>query len=95
MEYDADVIRTFAKQLYAQAGRIVFVYAVVIGLMGAAAGYAATGDVSDGSSLGALVGLILGALVGYSVGTSRAFRLKLAAQTSLAQVQIEENTRPR
>ena len=92
MEYDADVIRTFAKQLYTQAGRVVAVYTVLIGLVGMGGGVAAA---QGEFGIAAIIGLIIGGLLGYAMGTSRAFRLKLAAQTALAQVQIEENTKPR
>jgi hypothetical protein len=91
MEYDAEIIRTFAKQLYAQAGRIIFIYGLIVGLIGAGAGGAATG----GSGTSMIIGLVLGILIGVVVGQARAFRLKLEAQVALAQVQIEENTRGR
>lgn len=85
--YDENIIQEFAAKLYDQAQLIVFMYTVGAALIGGLGGY----FVADGG--GAVVGaLVLGA-IGYGVGSSRAFVLKLTAQTALCQVQIERNTR--
>ena len=89
--YDPTVIEKFAADLYSRASSIVFMYTmigVVIGLASAAAP-------SVRASIWQLAILvsIFGAL-GYYIGSTRAFRLRLEAQTALCQVAIERNTRP-
>jgi hypothetical protein len=51
---------------------------------------------SEWRMLGVAEGIVIvaaGALAGYVLGSSRAFALRLQAQTALCQVEIERNTR--
>lgn len=94
-KYDAQVIVTFADDLYRQAGSIAATYAVLgvlIGLvLGAVVGNSVVPD--GGALIGAALGaLLLGALA-FKIGQQRAFALRLQAQVALCQVQIEANTR--
>lgn len=41
-----------------------------------------------------LIGCLVAGLLGYWIGSSKAFSLKLLAQTALCQAKIEENTNP-
>lgn len=60
----------------------------ILGAIAGAVGGAAWGG-GERLFLTVIGGIVLGALV----GNSRAFALRLQAQTALCQVQIEENTR--
>ena len=94
MQYDADIIKSFAAKLYSQATSIVVVFTLFFGILGAVGAAAFMASVRNGFSpivLGA--GVLIGAAIGYSMGSTRAFRLKLEAQIALAQVEIEANTR--
>ncbi|MDE3111778.1 MAG: hypothetical protein KGK34_02445 [Chloroflexota bacterium] len=93
VEYDPSIIRRYAQGLYDRADSIVLLYAVLGGLAGAAVGYAIAVAVRFDVALGAVGGIIVLALIGYAYGESRAFWLRLQAQTALCQVQIEQNTR--
>lgn len=92
-EYDAEVIREFADELYNRAAGIVFMYSLYGFVIGGAAGFLAI-YAAGGSAL--IVGLILGAVgagIGKRIGDKKAFELRLKAQRALVQVKIEENTR--
>lgn len=93
VSYDAQVIQSFADQLYKQAARIVATYAIRGFLLaGPLAGFAAA--VSGRSSIvPALVAGLIGAFIGASMGQGKANALRLQAQTALCQVQIETNTK--
>jgi len=85
--YDPAVIQEFADSLYAQATRIVFAWTalgVLIGFGG--------GCVAGKSEVYGVIGAALLGVLGHAIGTSRAFLLKLQAQTALCQVKIEQNT---
>ena len=85
--YDPSVIRSFAQQLYDRAATIVLVNAGIGLVIGGLVGKLALGN-------GGMVVLgLAGAAAGYFLGSQKAFLLKLQAQISLCQVQIEENTR--
>lgn len=91
IEYDADVIEQFAADLYTRARSLTLTYAFGLGLL---ALFASAAVFAEGGALW-LVGVftVIGAAAGYSIGQSKSFQLKLDAQTALAQVQIEKNTR--
>jgi hypothetical protein len=92
-KYDPSVIQQFADRLYAQAARIVLVYAVFGFTGGAVGGGILTNAALDSFLIGAVFGGgLLGALFAVAAQT-RAFALRLQAQTALCQVQIEMNTR--
>lgn len=90
VKYDARVIVQFAERLYAQAGRVVALYAIVMALGGLAVGKAIGGRDAEGPMV--LVAIV-GGVVGYFVGQARAFLLRLQAQVALCQVEIEHHTR--
>jgi hypothetical protein len=90
VKYEARVITQFAEKLYAQAGRVVILYVVVMALGGLAVGKAIGGRDAEGPMV--LVAL-LGGVLGQFVGQARAFLLRLQAQVALCQVEIERNTR--
>jgi hypothetical protein len=103
VKYDAKVIGKFASQLYRRALWIV-IGATVVGLVCGAvlamlAAVAMTSpyrrmihfQLNEGMIMGALV--VLGGFTGFLIGDSRAFFLRLQAQTALCQAEIEKNTR--
>lgn len=95
VEFDPNVIRAFADDLYRQAQRVVLYYTVVSAMGGALAGaFVAlrSGGGQTGILLtGAIFGLIAG-LLGRQLGLAKSFHLRLMAQTALCQLQIEQNT---
>lgn len=99
--YDPNVIREFARKLYSRASLVIVFYTLTGFLIPFFLGNMSGSvwrSVSDGSGsgftwLGFLSGILLGG-IGYVLGQSKAFQLKLQAQTALCQVKIEENTRP-
>ena len=95
--YDENVILDFADDLYRRAASLVVGHTIIGALAGAVT--ALLGGLSVASSnligIGAVMFALLGALLGLSLGRSRAFALRLAAQTALCQVRIERNTRLR
>jgi hypothetical protein len=88
ISYDPTVIRTFAQQLYDRASTIVIVNTLIGILIGGTIGKFVFGNG------GLLMLAAAGGGIGFFLGMQKAFILKLQAQTSLCQVQIEENTRP-
>lgn len=98
--YDENVLQQYADTLYRQAKGIVLWTALKYGFVTfvvAVAGAFAVGD-SRQIPLNTLVGLILiislvGAAAGVAAGRRKAFHLKLQAQQTLCQRQIEMNTR--
>ena len=91
LKYDADVIREFAAGLYKRANSIVWTSTILFALVAASIG-GITASQQFAFFSGMIMGTI-GALVGASYGQGKAFQFKLQAQTALAQVQIEMNTR--
>lgn len=94
VQYDPTVIQTNAQRLYKKAGMIVVTATLCGALLGGIGGFFLMATV-DGVFKWVVLGaplLLLGAL-GYAIGSARAFVLRLMAQTSLCQVQIEINTR--
>ena len=93
--YDPDILQKFADDLYASAGRLQFKYgfygflillAVLLPL--ALMFHADTAGLLMAATLSAL-----GIVGGIEVGRARAFTLKLEAQRTLCQLEIEKNLR--
>lgn len=100
--YDPKIISQFAERTYKKANSIITRYALIgfaVGfllffLIGSSLGRSS----KPGGGDGALIFLLLFlwgicTLVGLDIGRSKAFALKLQAQTALVMVKIEENTR--
>lgn len=87
-KYDHEVIQVFANKLYAQANSIIASSTLAGTLLGGIAGYLLLQ-----SPVSAIIGAAFIGLFGFSIGKTRAFNLKLQAQTSLCLVQTEKNTR--
>lgn len=89
-KYDPEIIQKFADRLYRQARSIVAVYGVLGGLTG---GIMALGLYATNEQLVLpLLAMLLFVGIGVLIGQSRAFALRLQAQTALCQVCIERNT---
>lgn len=97
VDYDPIVLQKFANKLYARANGIIFAYTllgIVFGLLvGAYLGTALGFRQSGQPLIAAIVGAVVSGLIGLLLGQSRAFVLKVQAQTALCQVAIEENCR--
>ena len=91
VNYDAQVIVTFAQRLYKQAASIAATYALLGALVGAAIG-AAVGNALGSWFVVMVVGIVVVAGLAFAIGQQKAFSLKLQAQVALCQVQIEANT---
>ena len=100
--YDPSVLREYAEKLYGQARWIALTTACTWALVSAALGWVVgtiagnlerVGVTGDAASTLAGLGAVLGFVVGTAVGIRRGFNLRLDAQRTLCQVQIEENTR--
>ena len=97
VKYDPAIIRTFAERLYQQALGVVIQWTIIGAIMGAAVLVGFMVLTNPRSTIGPAelgIGAVLGGILGYFAGQSRAFALRLQAQTALCQVEIEENTRP-
>ncbi|HME33593.1 MAG TPA: hypothetical protein VKF84_00045 [Candidatus Sulfotelmatobacter sp.] len=104
-KYDADVLQSYADDLYNQAQRIIFQTTISYGLITFLVSALLSGVVfayiaheyqtNEGDPLifSVLIFTVLGIAVGMSEGRRKAFRLKLEAQELLCQRQIELNTR--
>jgi len=94
VEYDPDVIQEFAEKLYAKARNVTVTSTIVYGMCGAISGllmgYFA--KLPDSTTVLPVVGLLVMGGIGYSMGATKAFTLRLQAQTALCQMQIERNT---
>ena len=99
MTYEPNIIVQFAERLYKQANAIIFRTTTLALLLGASLGGFfgfMAGGAHDGPTLGLIGACLVGILAsafGFLIGRERAFALKLQAQTSLCQLQIEINTR--
>ena len=96
--YDAIVIQQFADALYSRANSIIVTYTVFGALIGYFASIFLHNVIPMQIQLiyqyGGFICAVVGAVCGFSVGQSKAFWLKLQAQTALCQMKIEANTRP-
>ena len=90
LDYDADIIREFAAKLYLRARSLAAGYTFIGAFLGGLVGGATA---SEQPTLVWLSIAVFG-LIGFMIGREKAFAMKLEAQTALAQVQIEFNTRP-
>ena len=97
LEYDEELIRRGAEDLYRKARAIVAKHGLVGAVLGCIAGALAGLIWTDGDEklffLVASASTLVGLLGGISSGRSRAFVLRFQAQQLLCQVQIERNTR--
>ena len=102
-QYDADVLQTYAEQLYEEAKRIVQISIVKYVAGGCALtllvgfGLAVTQprlQLNGGGSVFALtVVMLMAGMVGYEKGKRLAWEKKFEAQQLLLHMQIEKNTR--
>lgn len=99
VQYDGRILRQFAEMLYAKARNIIITYAITGFILGGVIGLVMRAYVTLGrdlSSLGTVISwapALLGLAIGISHGRMKAFMLRLEAQRTLCQVQIEVNTR--
>jgi hypothetical protein len=106
--YDEKILQEYADSLYREAKRIVFRTASIFGcvaflISAVLAGVFSLFEPQMGvrpdtalSSIETLIVILLtvaGTLAGVAIGRQKAFRLKLQAQQTLCQRQIELNTR--
>ena len=92
-EYDPALIEQHVARLYEQAKSVIVNYTATGAVLGGCPALLAF--VLPNASGFVFVGFILGLAtgwVGYMMGTEKAFQLKLQAQTTLCQLQIEKNT---
>lgn len=95
-QYDPKIIQDHAADLYAQADKAPVLTAFAAGLIGVVVGLGTTMGLDVGIGAGAIVGTLLGAgaaVIGHQVGRSQAIRMRVAAQTALCQVAIEQAIR--
>lgn len=98
-DYEPRIIEEAARRLYGKASAVLAGSVVAGGVLGAALGAVPL------TSLGAawpippsfgfatlLLGAICGCAVGYVIGDARAFGIRLQAQSTLYQLQLERNT---
>ena len=90
VEYDPQIIQTFADRLYVQANSIITVCTLIGLAVGCGGGFYA--GYRDNRMIYALLGGLFFGLLGFAIGRARAFALKLKAQIALCQVKIERNT---
>lgn len=99
-KYDQGILQQYSDRLYKRASRIVAwdtVIGLVVGLILAmilATLEAATSQRQPIHSSAPLLLAIAGLIIGYVIGNGRAFSLRLEAQRTLLQMEIERNTRP-
>lgn len=101
-QYDASVLQQFADDLYARARWIVFTTGAKYGVIGLVLSGVALAvlqvqskeQIPDAVNIGLVIVFTLVAITaGVSAGRAKAFQLKLQAQQTLCQRQIEINTR--
>jgi|SRR5579862_7302976 len=97
--YDPRILQQFADLLYTKARAVVINYSVLGLLVGGGVGlgiklaFHASRDTQMVGTI-AWIGLAaIGLYGGYTSGQMKAFALRLDAQRTLCQLQIEENTR--
>lgn len=92
-QYDPKIIQDHAVQLYDQADKAPWLTAYAAALVGLVTGIGSGMGLDIGTVGGVVFGVGLAGLaglVGYSVGKSQAARMRVAAQTALCQVAIEQ-----
>ena len=92
-EYDPALIEQHVARLYQQAKSVVTSYTVtgaVLGGLPSVAGFVVPNDA--GFLFYGILGAPIFGWIGYLLGTEKAFQLRLQAQTTLCQLQIEKNT---
>jgi len=100
-KYDPTVLGNYADDLYRLAFWVVLRYTTLGILLGVFIGYLPTivwyvlnrNDRPPTSVLTLVFCAVLGALIFGAIGSGKAFKYKLEAQTVLCQMQIENNTR--
>lgn len=92
--YDEKIIQAMAAKLYSQADSIVRSHTVAGFFLGFLAGLVAGAAAGEGGSWAVWFGVV-SAIGGAASGRSKAFSLRVQAQTALCQLQIERNTRGR
>lgn len=93
-QYDPKIIQDHADQLYAQADKAPWLTAYAAGLVGLVTGLGSGMGLDIGMFGGFVFGGVLAVLAGgagYGVGRSQATRMRVAAQTALCQVAIEQS----
>jgi hypothetical protein len=100
MNYDANILRQFATELYERAEAIIQTYIILYAgagllLLGFVGNYLERGSTGSfiGTSIGGVIGMFTGVVIGQYIGTNKTFLLKVRTQEILCQAQIEENTR--
>lgn len=93
-QYDPDVIEEHSEKLYKRAQRIVGATVVGWGLIATVLWLLFVYATADGDGAGLwFIASVLGGVLGYFRAKSEALKLRLEAQSALAQLQIERNTR--
>jgi len=97
VEYDPNVIKKYAEELYAIANKLIKQTARKYSFIGGIIGTLPAIWIEEGDKYLAIISVIIFAYFGYKmgkeVGEKEAFKYKLDAQVSLCQLKIEENTR--
>lgn len=96
--YDPEIILEFARRLYRHAATIMYTYPAIGFLLGTTLGVILINLIGTKQGPPPIFGgMIIGAIfciIGFAIAKERAFKLKLQAQISLCQVQVEKNTQP-
>jgi hypothetical protein len=93
-EYDPKILQSFADSLYSRAAFVIAVWTFLGFVAGLFLGAVFVQYVVRRPAGGyVLAGLVIGTLFGLALGMERAFHLKLEAQRTLCQLQLEKNTR--
>jgi NAD/NADP transhydrogenase beta subunit len=97
-EYDPKILQQFADQLYSQARSQIAAWtvrSVIVGFIVAVVLVALEPVLRQETVVWMLLGILIGAYIGVVIGRRRAFQLRLEAQRTLCQLQVEKNTRPK
>lgn len=96
IDYQPEIIKSFAERLYKKADSIEALYSLAGLLIGVVlfVGGAGASRADGGVNLFmAIAGGILGVYIGKQIGISRAIQYRIEAQKALCFVQIEKNTK--
>jgi len=98
--YDAQLLQNLANRLNSQSRSVVLSYTISAAILFSAifyfvasVGHPAIGFISLAPVKSLGVGLLVGVVLGFVWGQRKSYRLKLAVQLALCQIQIENNTR--